>query len=102
MGESRCFTTITVAVLLKIDLKEAAWKQDDLFEDFCNNPGERRKWLRSGVGTEGDKKCHVLGYILKVESSSSADGLVVGGAVNQEISDESKVFGLSQKFNRLC
>ena len=42
------------------------------------------------------------GYILKVESSSSAEGLGVGCEMSREIGAESKAFGLCPKFNRLC
>lgn len=40
-----------------------------------------------------------MGYVSKLEFSSSTDGLDVGCAINQEINDESKVFSL--KFRRL-
>lgn len=45
------------------------------------------------------EKCQDLGYVSKLEFSSPADGLDVGCSMNQEINDESKVFGL--KFSRL-
>ena len=39
---------------------------------------------------------------MKVESSSSAEGLEVGYEISREISAKSKVFGPCLKFNRLC
>lgn len=58
--------------------------------------GDQRAYEKAST-----EKCQDLGYSLKVEFSSSADGLDMGCAINQEINDESKVIVLSQKFNRL-